>query len=307
MKNLNYTLLAAVITATITATTAYSQPVITIDEFGNGNISGTPLPSALALDPFSGMTTLSYTLPFPAIGGILSSPMFLARYPTSCASMEISPCTSTQTTTCPNRILLRLTWAFRQPSSRRQCSPKRPVWNPVLTGCSVTTPDLPCPAAPQPIPKGARSVTLTIESKPNSPTGRFPIVISGRSTFAGRGIRNFAEVVYLDVRPAVTLTLAAPEVTIKVGGSVKVAVKADRLPAYKGPVPVTFVNLPAGVTSPGATIAEGQTEALIDLIVAADAPLTAVDNVVARTAFDINGQKESTDSAPMRLKIVAAQ
>ena len=69
MKNLNYTLLAAVITATVTATTAYSQPVITIDEFGNGNISGTPLPSALALDPFSGMTTLSYTLPFPAIRG----------------------------------------------------------------------------------------------------------------------------------------------------------------------------------------------------------------------------------------------
>jgi len=69
MKNLNYTLLAAVITATITATTAYSQAVITIDEFGNGDISGTPLPSAMALDPFSGMTTLSYTLPFPAIRG----------------------------------------------------------------------------------------------------------------------------------------------------------------------------------------------------------------------------------------------
>jgi hypothetical protein len=69
MKNLNNTLLAAVFTATITATTAYSQPVITVDEFGNGDISGTPLPSAMAVDPFSGMTTLSYTLPFPAIRG----------------------------------------------------------------------------------------------------------------------------------------------------------------------------------------------------------------------------------------------
>ncbi|HLX95608.1 MAG TPA: PEP-CTERM sorting domain-containing protein [Verrucomicrobiae bacterium] len=69
MKNLNHTLLAAVFTATITATTAYSQPVITVDEFGNGNIGGSPLPSGLALDPFSGMTTLSYTLPFPAVRG----------------------------------------------------------------------------------------------------------------------------------------------------------------------------------------------------------------------------------------------
>ena len=69
MKNLNYTLLAAVFTAAMTVTTAYSQPVITIDEFGNGDISGTPLPSAMAVDPFSGMTTLSYTLPFPAIRG----------------------------------------------------------------------------------------------------------------------------------------------------------------------------------------------------------------------------------------------
>ncbi len=69
MKNLNHILLAAVFTAAITATTVYSQPIITIDEFGNGDINGTPLASAMAVDPFSGMTTLSYTLPFPAIRG----------------------------------------------------------------------------------------------------------------------------------------------------------------------------------------------------------------------------------------------
>jgi len=69
MKNMNHTLLAAVFTATITATTAYSQPVITVDEFGKGDISGSPLPSGLALDPFSGMTTLSYTLPFQGLRG----------------------------------------------------------------------------------------------------------------------------------------------------------------------------------------------------------------------------------------------
>ena len=69
MKTPNQTLLAAVFTATIAMTTAYSQPVITLDEFGAGDISGTPLPSAMAVDPFSGMTTLSYTLPFRAVAG----------------------------------------------------------------------------------------------------------------------------------------------------------------------------------------------------------------------------------------------
>jgi len=69
MKKLNLTLLAAVFTATLTATTAFSQPVITIDEFGNGDINGSPLPSGMALDPFSGMTTLNYTLPFQGVRG----------------------------------------------------------------------------------------------------------------------------------------------------------------------------------------------------------------------------------------------
>jgi hypothetical protein len=69
MKKPNNTLLATVFAATIAVTTAYGQPVITVDEFGNGDISGTPLTSGLATDPFSGMTTLAYTLPFPAVRG----------------------------------------------------------------------------------------------------------------------------------------------------------------------------------------------------------------------------------------------
>lgn len=160
---------------------------------------------------------------------------------------------------------------------------------------------------PQPIPKGARSVTLNVESKPGSPIGRFPIVISGRSTFAGRGVRSYAEVLYLDVRAAAALTVAPPEVTIKPGETIKVTVKGERLPAYKGALPVSLINLPTGVSATSGTIAEGQAEVVLDLTAAADAPLTAVDNVIARSAFDINGQKETSDSAPLRLKIVAAK
>jgi PEP-CTERM motif len=58
--------------AAIAATTALSQTnvyTITVDEFGKGTANGTPLPSGMAVDPFSGMATLSYTLPTPGIPG----------------------------------------------------------------------------------------------------------------------------------------------------------------------------------------------------------------------------------------------
>jgi len=63
------TLLATILTAAVAATTAYGQPVVTVDEFGNGDINGTPLASGMATDPFTGLTTLAYTLPFPVVQG----------------------------------------------------------------------------------------------------------------------------------------------------------------------------------------------------------------------------------------------
>jgi hypothetical protein len=64
MKQLIKTIAVFGIISTITTTAAFSQPVITVDEFGNGNINGNPLPSGIAVEPFSGMATLTYSLPF---------------------------------------------------------------------------------------------------------------------------------------------------------------------------------------------------------------------------------------------------
>jgi PEP-CTERM motif len=63
--------------AAVTATTAFGQTnnqVITVDENGNGtffNFAGvtTALPFGLGVDPFSGLTTLVYTLPFAGVRG----------------------------------------------------------------------------------------------------------------------------------------------------------------------------------------------------------------------------------------------
>jgi hypothetical protein len=64
----------------ILATPAFAQltggagavPLVTVDEFGNGTYNGAPLQSAMRTDPFSGMTTLTYFLPFsPAFGDVV--------------------------------------------------------------------------------------------------------------------------------------------------------------------------------------------------------------------------------------------
>ena len=72
MKKYTKVIVAVGFTAAIAATTAFSQPtnIITVDEFGVGTYNGTPLGWQTTLaDPFSGMLTLSYNLPFPGVRG----------------------------------------------------------------------------------------------------------------------------------------------------------------------------------------------------------------------------------------------
>ena len=70
MKRLPRILLALALPSAIAVSTASAQnKLVTVDERGNGNLSGLPLPSSLMLDPFSGMTTLAYQLPFPGTPG----------------------------------------------------------------------------------------------------------------------------------------------------------------------------------------------------------------------------------------------
>jgi hypothetical protein len=70
MKKLINKLLVTGFIAAVTTTTTFGQPLlVSVDENGNGFFGGFPLPFALGLDPNSGMTTLVYTLPFPAVPG----------------------------------------------------------------------------------------------------------------------------------------------------------------------------------------------------------------------------------------------
>ena len=58
--------------STIIVTAASAQTnglVITVDELGKGNFNGQPIPSTIAVEPFSGIPTLQYTLPFAGTPG----------------------------------------------------------------------------------------------------------------------------------------------------------------------------------------------------------------------------------------------
>jgi hypothetical protein len=61
--------LAAIITASTTCAFAQSNITVTVDEFGNGTYNGTTLTSGMVRDPFSGITTLAYFLPYSPVSG----------------------------------------------------------------------------------------------------------------------------------------------------------------------------------------------------------------------------------------------
>ena len=69
MKRLNKVIAVIGLSSTIAATAAFGQPLITVDELGNGNFNGAVLPRFLSTDPVSGIVTLTYQLPFPGVPG----------------------------------------------------------------------------------------------------------------------------------------------------------------------------------------------------------------------------------------------
>jgi len=70
MNKLKKILTAIILTSVTASITASTQgAAITVDETGKGSIYGTPLLSSLQVEPLSGMTTLTYQLPFPGVPG----------------------------------------------------------------------------------------------------------------------------------------------------------------------------------------------------------------------------------------------
>jgi len=71
MKSLHIRILASAMVMAIATVAAFAQGLnlVTVDELGNGNWNGQPLPSFISPDPFAGIATLTYRLPWPGVPG----------------------------------------------------------------------------------------------------------------------------------------------------------------------------------------------------------------------------------------------
>lgn len=152
-------------------------------------------------------------------------------------------------------------------------------------------------AAVKPIAKGTNEIDIVFTANAQAPLGEFTAVLTGAI--------NQNNVNTTQPTPGITLRLRSPfEVAVKLdadkiarGGTLKGKVTIDRNPAFKGPITLTLVNLPKGVTAAPATVAEGAAEAEIVLTVAADAAQGAVNNINVK-GDAMNGAAKLTGTSP---------
>jgi hypothetical protein len=121
------------------------------------------------------------------------------------------------------------------------------------------------------IEKGKNEVKGQLTAAANAPLGKFAI------GFEGKGKGRTKE--FTVASPRADLVLSLPfelkvepaSSKIPQGGKAKIKIKATRKGGYQGPIGFELRNLPANVTGPKGTIAQGQNEAEVELTVAANA------------------------------------
>jgi hypothetical protein len=145
------------------------------------------------------------------------------------------------------------------------------------------------------IEKGKNEVKGQFTAAANAPLGKFPI------GFEGKGKVQFKEFTVTSARADLILSLPfelkIEPTALKVaqGGKAKMKIKATRKGGYQGPIAFELRNLPANVTVPKGTLAQGQNEAEVELAVAANAtPGEKKDVNVLGTASAAGNQQNAS-------------
>jgi hypothetical protein len=159
----------------------------------------------------------------------------------------------------------------------------------------------------KPIDKDQNQIQITLTSKQNAPLGVHSIVITGTGKLGDQQITVVAPAMNLDLRMPIELSLDTAGGKVPVNGKLKVKGKVNRLLGFKSPVELELKNLPKGVTAPKATVPEGATEVEIELTVAADAAVGAVNNLSLVGTTNVNGENQTVTAANATLEVVAAQ
>jgi hypothetical protein len=154
------------------------------------------------------------------------------------------------------------------------------------------------------IPKGQNEVKVQLNPVGNAPLGRFRVSVTGQAKFQNKDYHITAPAVELVVEVPFALRFEPAVLQLTPGGKAKLKVLATRKGGYQGPIALELRNLPANVTAPKATIAQGQTTVDIEVAAAANAvPVNKPDVHVLGTATAAgNQQVASTNFNLMVLK-----
>ncbi len=115
------------------------------------------------------------------------------------------------------------------------------------------------------IAKGQNEVKVELQLAANAPPGPLALTFTGKARFQNADVTENATPVSLVVVPVpFDLKVEPAMVQLAPGAKVKLKVTATRK-TYQGPIAVELRNLPANVTAPKATIAQGQVAVEIEV------------------------------------------
>lgn len=137
-------------------------------------------------------------------------------------------------------------------------------------------------AAVKPIAKGTNEVEIVFTATAQAPVSDYTAVLIGTLKHGAETHVVAVPGIMLKMQAPMTIAAAALEPKVAKGGMLKVKVTVQRNPAFKGPVTLTFQNLPKGVTAAAAMLTPEQNEVEVVLTAAADAAVGAAANVTVK-------------------------
>lgn len=152
------------------------------------------------------------------------------------------------------------------------------------------------------ITKGKNEVTFKLDVNAKTALGEYFLFVSGTAKVKDKAYAAHAMPLSLVVGGPFDLKTEPASLELKRGEKGKVTVTAKRKGGYKGPIAVDLRKLPANVTAPKATIAQGQDSVEIEVAAAANAmPAEKTDVDANGTATALNNMQAASPAFTVRI------
>ncbi len=154
-----------------------------------------------------------------------------------------------------------------------------------------------------PIPQGKNEITLQLSANEKAPLGPFSVVLNGTHKKGKETTSVFTPSINYRLEPAMTLNIDAGEKTIARGAELKIKVKVQKNPALAGPVKLTILGLPQGVTTEEVELSDGQDDLTLVLKASNDAPVGEIKDLKVK-AVSVNQKNVTLESTLPILTVV---